>query len=174
MGSLAVGGSGQSGPPGPPGPQGPMGLPGPPGGLLPGTAFEVQARADMLPIVPWLVGQWITLTFDAAQVDTHQAITPGPEWSWRAPVMGTYLLLCSLQVNVASEAPWILRVLRNGVPQVDHAGAGPSGQILWVGSLLPGEALQVQIQAPSAPPGQVSIQPPRGGIVITGCSLVHL
>ncbi|MBA3709596.1 MAG: hypothetical protein H0W83_12350 [Planctomycetes bacterium] len=169
----AIGGNGQMGQQGQPGPPGP---PGPPGGIDPfSTALAVFARAVMPPQQLQIVGQWVPLSFDIPEWDTHRSLQPGGRFS--APIRGTYCLYANLLFQPVNPNMVLgLRVIRNGGnPEFQRIIAMPSSpasigsaEITAIALLSPGESLHVEYQLYGPGPYQIYGGPPRSCLVVAG------
>lgn len=171
MGTYRGSAGGGVGLPGPPGPQGPPGPAGP--ADVSGTALSVLTRAVLPPPPPYPIGLWQPLDFNVREVDTHGALQVGANWQWFAPMKGTYHLYAALCLEPLAGAPvWAMRVMRMGMEEAYAEFAGYTGQISWLGHLMAGEVLQVQIKANGPTPTQIRNGPPRSSIVIAGCGVM--
>jgi hypothetical protein len=124
-------------------------------------------------LIPYPIGRWTTIAFDAKEWDSHGALVQAPEWRWNAPMRGVYQLQASVMLqNQAGVPPWELLVVRSGVERARAAFTGLLGQISWTGIVAPGEYLQVQIRPTAPGPVLIDGGPPRSCITIAGVGVV--
>jgi len=108
------------------------------------SPLAVQAKATAMLGLAIPANQWVVLDFVQREIDTHQAISPGPIWRWVAPMRGVYHLVTTIRLDGPGSPTWRLRVLKSGQVVAEASFAGASGQIAWLG-VMNQEDLQVQI-----------------------------
>jgi hypothetical protein len=121
------------------------------GGIDANSPLSVHAKAASMQAITIPANQWVVLDFVLREIDTHQAITPGPLWSWRAPMHGVFHLLTTVRLDDGPGSPtWQLRVQRANQLVAEASFTDLSGQIAWLGVMQPLVNLQVLIRGSSS------------------------